>query len=543
MPRLDIQLLGAPRVLRDGVAIEVDTRKAIALIAYLALTQQHHSRDALATLLWPEYDQAHARAARRRTLSALNTALHGAGLEVERETIGLPPSSNIALDVHRFHEWLAQCATHGHAASDVCAACVAPLSEAAALYRDDFLAGFTLRDSPAFDEWQFFQTETLRRELASALERLVEHHSACSEWDSAITHARRWLALDPLHEPAHRQLMQLYLWAGQRAAALRQYRECVRVLEQELGVAPLAETTALYEAIKANAEVPRPTSDIQRPTSNVQSPITNHPTTQPPNYPLVGRASEWATVRGAYDAIRSDGRFVAIEGEAGIGKTRLAEELLAYAGARGATHIIARCYDGESQLAYAPFVEGLRALVADAAGARWLADVPAHVWNEVARLLPELATQREHVPPAAPLVNAGAQSRFFDAVHQFMRAACRGAAPTPSTSLRTGPPSHPALLPVHPVPQGEALPARDARGTGHGQAVTQGRETVGVLLLDDLQWADAASLDLLSYMVRRLRGQAWLIVATWRAEDVPSEHRLRQLLGEAQRAGTATALR
>ena len=149
---------------------------------------------------------------------------------------------------------------------EVCPECLPPLAEAATLYRDDFMAGFGLRDSVAFDDWQFFQAESLRRELAGALERLARGRGALGEWESAIAHARRWLALDTLHEPAHRLLMALYAWSDQRAAALRQYRECVRILGKELGVAPLEETTLLYHAIQENDLPPQPVlSEHHRP--------------------------------------------------------------------------------------------------------------------------------------------------------------------------------------------------------------------------------------------------------------------------------------
>ena len=117
----------------------------------------------------------------------------------------------------------------------------------------DFLEGFGLRDSIAYDDWQFFQAEGLRQELASALERLVRGHSAQGNQEAALAYARRWLALDPLHEPAHRQLMQLYAQTGQRSAALRQYQECVRILDEELGLAPAEETTDLYEQIRTRS--------------------------------------------------------------------------------------------------------------------------------------------------------------------------------------------------------------------------------------------------------------------------------------------------
>ena len=221
MSRLALLLLGPPRIECDGEPVEIRRRKAIALIIYLAVTGQSHSRDALATLLWPEYDQSRARAGLRRVLAALKKALGEGWLDVDREAVELNPDAEVWLDVSEFQDRLAECRTHGHPQEEVCPACLPLLAEAAALYRDHFLVGFTLRDSPDFDEWQFFQTEGLRDELASALERLTHAHSAQGEFEQAIAYARRWLALDRLHEPAHRHLMHLYAWSGQRAAALR----------------------------------------------------------------------------------------------------------------------------------------------------------------------------------------------------------------------------------------------------------------------------------------------------------------------------------
>ncbi len=238
MSGLKLFLLGAPHIERESALVEVERRKVIALIAYLAVTGQEHSRDALATLLWPNADQGHARGALRRDISVLNKTLGAEWLDVEEQAVGLRRSVGLWMDLEQFHNLLAVCRMHGHPEAEVCSACIASLTEAVTLYRDDFLAGFTLRDSPAFDEWQFFHTERLRRELAGALERLARGHSAQAEFDMAIGYARRWLALDSLHEPAHRHLMQLYAWSGQRNAALRQYVECVRVLERELGAPP-----------------------------------------------------------------------------------------------------------------------------------------------------------------------------------------------------------------------------------------------------------------------------------------------------------------
>jgi len=473
-------VLGPPRLELDGAAVEVDTRKAIALLAYLAVTGERHGREALAGLLWPEYDEAHARAALRRTLSALNKGLRGGWLATDRTSIALD-RADLWLDLARFHALLAECGAHGHPLAETCPACLAPLREAAALHRGDFLAGFALRDADGFEDWQRLQAESLRRELAGVLERLVEVQATAGRWQDAIADGHRWLALDPLHEPAHRQLMRLYAWSGQRGAALRQYRACVRVLDRELGVAPLEETTALYQTIKqGQAERERP----------APPPAAVAPLSRPP---LVGRSAEWSALLEAYDAARHDGRLVVLEGEAGIGKTRLAEEFAAHAIAAGATTIGGRCYDGESGLAYQPLVEGLRAALAGQADSAWLQAVPTPWLAEASRLLPELVDLRPGLAPA-PLDGPGAQSRFLAGLCQVLLTALRG-----------------------PVP--------------------------GVLVLDDLHWADEASLDLLTYLVRRLAGQPLCIVVTWRSEQVQGGHRLRRLAAEAQRAGGATVLR
>jgi oligopeptide transport system substrate-binding protein len=261
MPDLRLYLLGSPCIECSGEPVVIKLRKAVALLVYLALTERGHSRDALATLFWPEMDQNRARAGLRYALAALKKALDADWaedqypLDVSRETVSLNPQADIWLDVGEFQDLLVECQTHGHAGDQVCPNCLPLLSEAAGLYRDDFLAGFTLRDCPAFDEWQFFQTEGLRADLAGVLERLVWGHSAQGKFEEAIPHARRWLGVDPLHEPAHRHLMQLYAWSGQRAAALRQYDECVRILQAELGLPPEEQTRDLHRAIREKCEL------------------------------------------------------------------------------------------------------------------------------------------------------------------------------------------------------------------------------------------------------------------------------------------------
>jgi len=216
----------------------MDTRKATALLAYLAMTGEVQARDTLAALLWPDADRERARGALRRTLSTLHTGLGGDELRIDGLRIALD-DRGVDVDARRFRALIAE----------------GRFAEAVASYTGDFLAGFSLRDSSGFDEWEAEQGETLRKELADALERLVV---SSEDPKAALLHARRWVSLDPLHEPAHSALMRLYARVGDRSGAIRQYRELVRILDRELGVSPLPETVALSRAIESgDTEVAR----------------------------------------------------------------------------------------------------------------------------------------------------------------------------------------------------------------------------------------------------------------------------------------------
>jgi predicted ATPase/DNA-binding SARP family transcriptional activator len=334
-----LSLLGGPRLERGGQAVPIERRKALALLAYLALTGQYQRRESLAALFWPEADAAEGRAALRRTLSVLNAALDG-GLDAQRDSVGLLPAQ-LELDVARFRGQIAAARAHHAAGEAPCPSCLAGLAEAAALYRGDFMDGFTLRDSPAFDEWQAQQTEALRRDLAECLELLSMGYALQGDYRSALEPARRWVALDPLHEPAQRLLMKLYAWSGQSAAAVRVYQECARVLEAELGIAPQPETKRLDEAIRAGQVLP-PVARTAPPSTRLPEQIEAGPArpARPglapqlpsPTTPLLGRADELAQI--AERLADPNCRLLTILGPGGSGKTRLALKAAANFGAR-----------------------------------------------------------------------------------------------------------------------------------------------------------------------------------------------------------------
>ena len=315
---LSLFLLGPPRVEIDGEVIAFPRQKSLALLVHLAVTGEQQRRDSLAALLWPE--SADARGSLRRELSSLKSALgNGDWLDAQRENVTL--TGDVRLDVDDF-------------LAAVESGDPARWRQAADLYRDNFLTGFSLADSPAFDDWQFFQAEEYRRICAATLEELIAHFQAAGDPDAAIPYARRLLALDNLHELSHRILMCLYALAGQQSAALRQYDECVRLLDEELGVPPEAETTELHEAIRTRrfpAEDDRVTrgQDDKRtvagqpgiPSSGylvIPSPLHNLP---PQATPFVGRQREVEALRGLLSAPAN--RLVTITGVGGIGKSRL----------------------------------------------------------------------------------------------------------------------------------------------------------------------------------------------------------------------------
>ncbi|MPZ15914.1 MAG: AAA family ATPase [Chloroflexi bacterium] len=503
MTDLRIWLLGPPRAELNDVPIDVDTRKAIAILAYLAVSAQPHRRDTLAALLWPESDHASARSALRRTLSTLRTALAGRWLAVDGETVRLGEGS--WLDVRQFLDLLDVWRGHGHPMAEVCPECLAHLGEAADLYRGAFMAGFSLRDSPEFDDWQAAQSELMVRAFSSCLERLVAGHAALGAYDAAGRYALRWLSLDPLQEAAHQSLMRLHAWKGDRSAALRQYRECVRILDRELGVSPLEETTELRRAIaEGNVPPPDPPLDPRAETprrvdaaAQLASDRPQHEdpsrgqVTAPSDLPMVGREKQWDVLRQVLETDRTRGHLVVIEGEAGIGKTRLVVEFLAYAQALGRRALLARCFEGESSLAYGPFVEVLRSAMLQPVSEQRLDALPALSVAEAARLQPDIARRRPDLPHVQSLDSPGAQTRFFSGVLDVLL---------------------------------------DCSGEPAG----------GVFAIDDLHWADEASLDLFSFLTRRLDVWPVLLVATWRPENVTDGHRLHTLLANAQRSGDAT---
>ncbi len=249
--------LGHPRIERDGAPVRLDTRKTTALLAYLTLIDQAVSRERLAALFWPDFDQERAPANLRRSVATLRAALPGQWLAAERDRISVRLPEELWVDVREARQLIAGVKKHTHKDEETCPDCRARLEQAAALYAGDFLEGFTLPDCPEFDDWQLAERENIRVDQGWTLQRLARAQAAAEQWEQALKTARRWVSLDRLHEPAQALLIRLLAQSGLRSAAIRQYEEFAGLLQREFGAQPDPRTReACDRAVSATRAAP-----------------------------------------------------------------------------------------------------------------------------------------------------------------------------------------------------------------------------------------------------------------------------------------------
>jgi DNA-binding SARP family transcriptional activator/tetratricopeptide (TPR) repeat protein len=478
---LGLSLLGPPVVLRDGVPVSFDTRKAVALLALLAVEDHDHSRARLAALFWPESEEDKARSALRRTLSVTAAAV-GDALVVDRAAVHLRPEACTS-DVRDF-------------VASATAIDSESLQRAASLYRDDFMAGFTLRDAPDFDDWLHFTATGLRQQFAAVLGRLVALAVSSGDLDAATGHARRWLAAEPLHEPAHQALIRLYAWTGQRSAALQQFRACVGVLDRELGVGPLHDTVALADAVRAArlAPPPRPAADTPPASISTTALPAAASATAPAvtEAPLVGRDDTLTAIRNAVASATDSGRVFEVTGPAGIGKTRILGEVAAEVRRRGGQGLVTRCHERERGLAYGLVIDLLR--VASHSRPELADTLNPQTRAEVGRLVPALAG--DHATSVDPLDGPGAVARLYAAITDVL-----------VTAVSAKP----------------------------------GSEAPGAIVIDDAEWADSASAEWLAWLLHRAPGLA-VLIAVGHAGEFAADSPLPAALAASSAAGVATVV-
>ncbi len=316
MDGLRIKTLGSIQVHLNSEAIKFSRHKSLALLIYLAVTGELKSREGLATMFWPENTQARAFANLRQAIWEIKSSLGDNWLDTSRHSLQLTSKENIWLDISEFNNLLMLEKTHSHPRGRICDQCVKNFKRAAELFNGEFLTGFSLRDSPEFDDWQYFQANEINRKIVRAYKQLVDWYSEKEEYEPAIGYAQRWLRMDELNENAHRGLMRLYHANGQRNAAIRQYHSCSALLEQQLNITPEVITTELYQMIRSGTlDLKTEPEDAQIPGPEMPSPVT----------PFVGRIEE--VTKLSEHLLSADTRLLTIVAPGGMGKSRLAIEI------------------------------------------------------------------------------------------------------------------------------------------------------------------------------------------------------------------------
>ena len=459
---LQVRLLGQFCLTFDGRLIDGPASARLqSLFAYLILhPETPQSRAHLSFVFWPDLPEAKARNNLRQLLHQLRQALPDPDryLRADASSVQWATDACFSLDVADFDRAVAE-AEAAERAGDL-------VRRRASLERAVELCQGPLLPS-CYDDWIGPARERLAHRCEDAVAALVGLLAGQREYASAIARVRHWLQHDPLDEGAYRWLMRLLALCGDRVAALQAYLQCKGALQRELAAEPSAETVRTFERIRGAEPGPPAPSGEREGTPVAPS--------------LVGRQAEWARLREAWDRA-ADGRasFALVTGVAGIGKSRLAEELFTWVERQGVAAAKTRSYAAEGRLSLAPVSEWLRSDALSPHVAR-LEDVCR---VEVARILPELLTARPDLPRPAPMTEFGDRLRLFEGL---ARAAL--AAPPP-------------LL----------------------------------LLIDDLQWCDRETLEWLRFLFRFDPEARLLVLGTARAEELDAAHPLQPLLRQLRSA-------
>ncbi len=484
MPYLQFYFLGQLKIESAGQGLLTPpTLKSQSLLAYLVLHRHRaHARDHLADLFWGERPAEKARQSLSTALWHIRRCLPDERLILsDAQTVQFEPQADLWLDTEAFEQLTRADPSESREAT------IARLHRAVALYRGELLEGF-------YDDWIINERYRLEALFLEALAALMAASEAHGEHEAALAAALRLLHHDPLREDAHRAAMRAYGCLGQRNTALQQYQRCQEIITAELGAEPMPETTALYRAILENRFPVERKGVVEppRPPPPAAAPAIRSPLDATGDSPLVGRAQEMDYLLARWQQVETgESALVFIEGEPGIGKTRLVDELCRHVRGRGGWVVKANCYQCEHALPYSPLADILRGAAAVVGESL---DKRLSVWqiSTLAGLAPEL---HAHLPARRQAVLPGEleQTRLFGALTFLL--------------------------------------------------LDLARQTPLLLALEDLQWAPETTLGWLHHLARHLPGTPLLVVATYRPGDAEAPHPAAGLVQQLLQQGLASKAR
>jgi len=459
-PVLRVQLLGGFNlVYNNAPVIGVNPARLQSLLAYLILhADSPQSRQQIAFLLWPDTTESQARNNLRQFFFQLRKALPDPDrfLRANANTIYWKTDEEQVVDLHLFEQTLKQADASERRSDQI--ALRKTLEQAVSTYQGDLLPN-------CYDDWIAPERERLRQQCQNVCQKLMRVLEAQREYTAALQIGQQMLRLDPLDEGTYIALIRLHMLNEDHASALRVYQAAVETLQRELGVEPDEALRSAYERLQ---HAPRTISTFGEGDSSTSTSFT-----------LVGRQPEWQTLQTAWKrAAAGNAQLALITGEAGIGKSRLAEELFNWVRRQGFTTAYTRSYAAEGSLSFAPVTEMLRSI---AVRPNW--NTLDKLWlTEISRLLPEILNEHPDLSHPEPISEYGQRQRFFEALARAVLAA-----------------PHPLLL-----------------------------------WIDDLQWCDQETLEWLHFLLRFEPHNALLILGTARSEESPPEHPLSSLARQLQ---------
>ncbi len=474
MEALRIHLFGGFLLERGGVALPpIASRAGRSLFAYLVMHRGRPlQRDLLAGLFWPELPDGRARRRLSHTLWQIQDVVSPgqfSHLVVTADTLAFDTTTPYFLDVEEFDRIFEGSQLSRREPSPGATVDAAALRSCVELYRGDFLAGF-------FDDWAVADQDHYRQRYLVALSRLVDVTKANGAYEEALAYARRLTHHDSLSEEAHQEVMRLCFLLGRTSEAVQQFERCRSVLAEELGTEPSEPTIELYQRIvKQRRAGVRPLRGDERAVLlGSRSEV-----------PFVGREDERRSLVDSLERVLAGpGGVVLVEGEPGVGKTRLAVEAADDAEWRGFEVSWGRCTPGALR-PFAPLVEVLESL--SPLRAEQLSEQVTPVWlQEALRLAPGLSGRVLPTVTSAPLRPTEESTRMKEAL-------------------------------VHTL-----------GGLG--------RIAPHLVIIDDVQWADDDTLSVLTQMGPRLAASRILLLLLYRSEEARGDPEVWDVLRDLDRS-------